>query len=166
MTARWTRIVVILALALAPVAIGAQNKQDLQMQQDIRVLQQQIQELRLAIAALAEQTKATNAKLDGQVDLVRKNNADQSQILNSVQTQANALVTKLDQYTQELQKLSAQVPGIREGLEQQQKPLDRLLSLIDVPAPTSPANATAGTPAGPGTSLPQSPGAAYQQAKG
>src|SRR6185503_15388779 len=110
--------------------------------QDIRALQQQIQELRLAIAALAEQAKATNAKLDGQVDLMRTNNANQSQVLSSVQTQANTLVEKLNQYTQELQRFSAEIPSIRNGLQQQQKTLDKILALIDVPAPTSPANAS------------------------
>ena len=51
MTARWPRVALILALALAPIAIGAQSKQDLQTQQDIRMLQEQIQQLRLAVAA-------------------------------------------------------------------------------------------------------------------
>src|SRR6185436_20684728 len=156
MTARWPRVALILALALDPIAIGAQSKQDLQTQQDIRMLQEQIQQLRLAIAALAEQAKATNAKLDGQVELMRTNNANQSQTLSSVQTQANALVEKLNQYTQELQRFSSEIPSIRSGLQQQQKTLDKIVALMEVPSPTSPANALAGTPQAPGTTLPAS----------
>jgi TolA-binding protein len=165
MTARWPRVALILGLALAPSAIGAQSKQDLQTQQDIRMLQQQIQELRLAVAALAEQAKATNAKLDGQVDLMRKNNADQSSTLQTVQTQANALVEKLNSYTQELQRFSSEIPSIRKGLAQQQTTLDKIVGLMAVPAPTASGNVDRGTPPPPGTVLPGSPGQAFQQAK-
>ena len=58
-TSRWRSAVLLLVIALTPVIVlHAQSKPELQMQQDIRMLQEQIAQLRIAVNTLAEQQKA------------------------------------------------------------------------------------------------------------
>lgn len=156
---------VLLGILLAPVATPAQSRQDLQILEDLRMLQEQVQLLRSAIAALAEQAKATNARLDAQADLVRTLHADDKDALRNLQAQVDALAEKMSLYSQQVSRFGAEIPSVRASLDQQQKLLDRILATVAVPAPTAPGDVNTGAPAPAGTPLPASPGAAFRQAK-
>src|SRR5262245_23746438 len=75
-----------LTIALALIVTGgpafAQNKREMQMMADIRMLQEQKQQLQVelhaAIAALNETLKAINSRVDDQSTAMRKGFADQS----------------------------------------------------------------------------------------
>jgi tol-pal system protein YbgF len=156
----------VLGVALAPVAIPAQSRQDQQMLQELRILQEQVQQLRTAVAALAEQTKATNARLDNQETLVRTNHADDSDTLRAVKAQVDALSERVNQYAQQVGRFGAEITSLRAGLDQQQKSLDKIMSLLVVPPPTAPADVNIGAPPPAGTPLPPSAAAAFQYARG
>src|SRR5262245_53286083 len=165
-TPRWRSVVLLLAMTLAPAKVAyAQSKPELQMQQDIRMLQEQIAQLRIAVNALAEQTKATTARLDSQNELLRSNNANQADSLRSVKDQVDALVNKTALYSQQVDRYVAEVKPIRDGMEQQQKTLTRILNAVEVQQPTATANANTGTPATPNAPLSASPAAAFNQAR-
>jgi tol-pal system protein YbgF len=157
--------VALLVFALMPVAAQAQSRQEMQVLEDLRMLQEQVQQLRGAVAALAEQAKAANTRLDLQAEMIRTNHANDSATLASVQTQVTALGEKMSLYSQQVGRFSAEIPSLRAGQEQQQKALDKIVSLLVVPAPTSPADVSAGAPPALGTQLPASPTAAFTQAK-
>jgi len=166
MVVRWRLIALLLVIALAPVSVGAQSRQESQILQDMRILQEQVQQLRLAVAALAEQTKAAIAKVDSQTELLRTNYANESQTLGNVQKDVGAMVERLNLYSQQVGRLGAEIPAIRQGLDQHQKTLEQILARVDVPSPTPTANTLSGTPPAPGTPLPPSPSAAFTHAKG
>src|ERR1051326_6241720 len=162
--ARLFSLAALLVLALAPRAAQAQSRQDQQMQQDIRIVQEQVQLLRSAVAALADQMKATNAKLDAQAETVVKNHADDSDTLRSLQSKVTALAQTISEYSRQISQVGAELPSIKAGLEQQQKQLDKILAMLAPPAPTAPGNVNTGTPPASGTPLPPSPGPAFRLA--
>jgi tol-pal system protein YbgF len=167
-TARLVSTALLLGLALAPARAAAQSRQEVQQMQvlqELRMLQEQVQQLRGAVAALAEQAKATNTRLDLQAETVRTNHANDSATLKSVQDQVSALGEKMNLYTQQVGQLGAEIPSLRAGQQLQQKSLDKILTLVSGPTPTSPADASAGAPPAPGTQLPPSPSEAFKQAK-
>jgi len=156
---------VILCVALAPAAARAQSRQDLQMMEDVRMLVEQVQQLKSAVAALAEQSKAVNTRLDQQADIVRTNHANDSDTLRAIQSQVDALAEKMNVYALQVNRFGAEIPSLRAGLDEQQKTLNEVKSLLTVPVPTAPADVSAGTAPATGTGLPQSPAAAFRQAR-
>jgi TolA-binding protein len=166
MVARWRLTALLLALALTPAVARAQSRQESQILQDMRILQEQVQQLRLAVAALTEQTKAALAKVESQTELTRTNHANESQTLAAVQTDVKALSERLNLYSQQVGRLGAEIPAIRAGMEQQQKSLEKLVTLVEVPTPTAPTNAITGTPPPSTTPLPASPSTVFTHAKG
>jgi len=155
----------LLAGSLLAAVVHGQSRQDQQVLEDLRMLQEQVQLLRSAVAALAEQVKAANAHLDAQAETTRTNYANDSQTLKSLQTDVTALGQKTDVYAQQVGRFGAEIPNIRKGLEQQQDQLNKIQSLIAVPVPTPSADTSTGAPAAPGAVLPPSPAAAFLQAK-
>ncbi len=78
----------LLALASAPASAGAQNREHQQMTADVRMLQEQTQQLAITLAAvnqaLAESLEAINARLDQASDMTRKTAADQKLLIGSI----------------------------------------------------------------------------------
>ncbi len=117
-----TALTLVAALALAAPA-AAQNREHLLMTADIRILQQQNQELAAALAQavqlLNENTKALNTRIDQAVEAMRKGFADQSLTLNAAAgdvrknlAQTQDAATRLGELKEEVEALRASIPAL------------------------------------------------------
>jgi tol-pal system protein YbgF len=105
-----------LAVALGPLAspLTAANREHEQMMADIRMLQEQAQQLQLMLGALSEALKAINARLDEQNGATRKAFADQKLQVDAVGSDLRVLREKLDETNVRLTSLSQDVEGLRD----------------------------------------------------
>ena len=127
----------VLAGALAVAAPArAQNREHLQMADELRILQQQNQELANTLAQLIqllnETTKALNTRIDQTNESIRKGFADQSLTLNAAAgdvrktlAQTQDAATRLGELKEEVQALRTSIPAL----------LSRLTPPPDAPAP-------------------------------
>lgn len=181
---------VLLALLLTlPAAAAAQNREHQQLFADLRMLQEQVQRIQLAINTLAEQVQATNARLDEQDAATRKAFADQQYRAGVVEETLGTLREKLNDNTVRVSQLIQEMDSVRQGIEILQTLLNQVIVQTTPLTPDDPAlagdpamagqppvtrGAGAGDPVGPPTpppaggvppdvpDLPPSPTTAYQ----
>src|SRR6478735_2211195 len=77
-------IIFLVAMTALALPASAQSRDQQQIFADLRILQEQVQQLRVAVNALAEQTKATNTRIDAQAEAARKNYADELQLVREL----------------------------------------------------------------------------------
>jgi tol-pal system protein YbgF len=141
-----TIVVTIAFVAAAPAR--AQNREHLQMAAELRILQQQNQELANALAEtiklLNETAKALNTRIDQTNDAVRKGFADQSLTLNTTAgdvrktlAQTQDAATRLGELKEEVQTLRTSIPALISRLT---------VSSVDSPVAADPALGDAGQP--------------------
>lgn len=158
--------IVAIAAILAPAPAAAQNRQELQMMADMRLLQEQVGKLQLALNQLAEQANATQRRVDDQAGANVKAFANQQLLINTLSSTVNTVREKLDDNTVRVSQLTQELAAIRSGLSMLTEQLNTLVGLLQ-PA-TSPDGA-AGTP-GPSTgplasvNVPPSPARYYDLA--
>jgi len=147
----WPVRVLALVAAWAAVAppVGAANREHLQMMAEIRMLQEQAQQLQQTLAALADTLKAVNARLDTQAEASRKAFADQRLLSTSTANDLRVLREKIDDNSVRLASLSQEVEALRTALP-----------TLPAPAPAVPADAVPM----PGAGAPATPPAAGTQA--
>ena len=146
------------AVLLTPGALWAHNRQDLQIQADLRQLSEQVNRLQLTVNQLAEQVKTTNSRLDAASDATMKASANQQAQLSSVSTAVGTLRENMQDNTVRVSQLTQEFGAVRSGLRLLTDQLNALVNLIQPVAP--PENAPAGSAANqPGASAP-APGAA------
>src|ERR1700680_4882980 len=89
----------LVAFAPSPTPLRAQSREQQQMFADLRILEEQVQQLRLTVNTLAEQVKTTstalNARLDDQTAAARKNSADLTLLMNNVASTVGTLREKV-----------------------------------------------------------------------
>jgi tol-pal system protein YbgF len=114
------------ALVLAAVAARpawAANKEHQQVMADIRILQEQAQQLQNLIGsmntALGEALKAVNARLDEQNNANRKSFADQKLVIDTLSTDLRIVREKVDDNNVRVGSLSQEVDALRQALQQQ-----------------------------------------------
>ncbi len=116
-------LVLSLALAAAWAApISAADKETRQMMADIRILQEQLQQLQnqvqTTVTALTEATKALDARvtarLDQQTDVTQKALADQKTVVTSISSDLRNVREKLDDNTTRLGSLTLEVQALRQ----------------------------------------------------
>src|SRR5262249_37055430 len=83
------------SLLAVPALAGAQSREQQQIFAELRILQEQVQQLKSAVNALAEQAKAANAKADAQAEASRKSYADQLQLVRELSSSVDALGQKV-----------------------------------------------------------------------
>jgi tol-pal system protein YbgF len=118
-------VALVLVSAIARPA-GAANKEQQQMMADIRMLQEQAQQLQNLIGALntslnatfGEALKAVNARLDEQTGSNRKSFADQKLVIDSLSSDLKIAREKLDDNNVRIGALSQEVDALRQGLQQ------------------------------------------------
>jgi tol-pal system protein YbgF len=180
MTSPRSFVLLLAVMLVAPAGARAQSREQQQMFADLRILQEQVQQLRLAVNALVEQEKATGARLDAQAEQTRKDYADQLQLVREVSSSIEALGQKVSSNSAQVTKLSQELPPLRDGLNMLQQLISQIASQLQPMAAVDPnagssvgAGAGAGTPppgsapptAGANTaSLPPSPSTYYQAA--
>ena len=138
------------ALAL-PAGATAQSRDQQQIFADLRILQEQVQQLRVAVNALAEQTKATNTRIDAQAEAARKNYADELQLVRELSASVEALGQKVQSNSAQVTKLSQELPPLRDGLNMLQQLISQVASQLQ---PMTPADPNASTGAAGATGAP------------
>jgi TolA-binding protein len=128
MTVRSTLVVLALALAASPA--GAQNRAELQTLLELRALQSQVQQLRLAVNTLAEQLKKTDGRLDAVTNDTLKGFADQKLLIDAIGATLGSLSERESSASLEIRKLNQEMKTIRSGLEQQQTTLNQIVTLL------------------------------------
>jgi TolA-binding protein len=141
----------LLAATLLPASAAAQNREHQQIFADMRILQEQTQLLRVAVAELVASLKAINGRVDEQANLTRKLFADQGVQIGGLTDNARILREKLDATTVTLSKDAHEMETIRQELGNQRTLLNQIITMLTAAAATaSPTGtpATAGQTAG------------------
>jgi len=143
-------LVVVLALA-APAA--AQSRREMQMMADIRMLQEQTQQLQQQLASAIDQLSATlktiSARVDDQAGATRKSFADQKLAVDQFGNDLRIVRERIDENTVRITSLSQEVEALRLAIPQFTAPPS---APVDPSAPVVPGtspDAAAAPPAPP-----------------
>ncbi len=156
-------VLVLLGLDVAT-PMAAANKEHQQMMADIRMLQEQNQQLQLHLAALADALRGITARLDDQAGVSRKAFADQKLLVDTLTTDLRVVREKVDETNVRLTSLSQEVEAVRVSIPPPQaagvQPAPTGLP-GETPPDAPPAEAPA-TPPG-AAALPVNPGVSPQR---
>jgi tol-pal system protein YbgF len=158
-------------LALAHPAL-AQNRVELQLFADLRMLHEVTQKLQLSVNALAEQIKATNARIDAQAEETRKGFANENIAIGEIRNSVRTLGERQNDSSVNVQRLTQEMKAIRDGLTMQNSMLNNIMNLLQTPPdPNAVTDAAAGatppaTPPPGGGGIPPSPSTYYTAAAG
>jgi tol-pal system protein YbgF len=144
------RIMIIGAALLAAGSPAfAQNRREMQMMADIRMLQEQTQQLQqqmqTAITALSDALKAINGRIDDQTTATRKAFADQKLIVDELSNNLRVVRERVDDTNVRIGSLSQEVEALRLAIPQY-PPAPQLPSATD---PSQPVAASPGQPVAP-----------------
>ncbi len=130
-----------LLAAAAPLEAAA-NKEHQQMMADIRMLQEQNQQLHQTLGTLVDALKAVTTKIDEQSATSRKVVADQKLLIDGLATELRIVREKLDDSNVRLGSLSQEVDSLRNSLQ---------TVPVSVPTPSTSPDGTTPAPADPAT---------------
>lgn len=160
----------ITALAFAAAPAAAADKEVRQMMADIRMLQEQSQELQNLLGTLAEALKAVNSRIDQQTEAGRKSFADQKVSIDAVSGDLRVVRERMDDTGVRIGSLTQEVDALRQTVMQINTAPQAAITLPET-TPDSPAGApstVAAPPPGasraPAIAGGLSPKAAYEQA--
>ena len=148
-----------LVLLMASVALPAAaiDKEHRQLAADIRMLQDQSQQLQNLLGTLGEALKALNARLgqqlDQQAEANRKAFADQRIVMDNLSSDVRVIREKLDDNNVRIGSISQELDALRQSLQQAAAAPPRATTELD---PSASAGAPGGQPAG-GAPPPPSP---------
>jgi tol-pal system protein YbgF len=143
---RGITLALVLALAALPATARAANREHQQLLAELRMLQDQNQQLALSVAALAEALKALHQRVDDQAAADRKVAADQRLAIDAVGADLRVVRERLDDTNVRLTRLAQELEAVR----------DSVPAALTAATPPAPSEAT--TPAGPGpAAAPPSP---------
>lgn len=141
------RLVLCAAIVTAsawPVPAMAQNREHQQLFADLRILQEQTQQLRAAVAALAETLAKVGARVDDQAGTTRKLFADQGVAIGALTDNARILREKLDATNVSMSKDAHELETLRQELTTQRTLLTQIITLVTTAAdPAAAAGMTA-----------------------
>jgi tol-pal system protein YbgF len=114
---RWpAAAVAFLFLLAAGERAGAADREHQQMLADIRMLQEQAQQLQLLLTTLTDTLKSVNAKLDQQTEEGRRALADQKVLFDTLGGDVRVLREKLDDTSVRLNSLAQEVDALRQAV--------------------------------------------------
>jgi tol-pal system protein YbgF len=119
MKATYAVVVAALVLAGPTRAFGAANKEHQQLMAEIRMLQEQQQQLQQLIGNLADALKAVSTKLDDQSGAMRKAMADQGLAINGVGDNVRVLREKVDDTNVRVSSISQEIDALRQAIASQ-----------------------------------------------
>ena len=131
----------LLALVFGGSPALAANREHQQMMADIRMLQEQNQQLQLALASLAETLKTMNARLDSQAEAGRRAAADQRLLVEGLAADLRVVREKIDDSAVRLSSLAQEVDSLRATVPMMAAP-----AATPPPETPAPAPAEAGSP--------------------
>jgi len=138
----------LLAVMAVPATAAAQNREHQQIFADMRILQEQTQLLRVAVAELVQSLKGINSRVDEQANLTRKLFADQGVQIGGLTDNARILREKLDATSVTLSKDAHEMETIRQELSNQRTLLNQIIAMLTAAAPPSGATPQAAAGAG------------------
>ena len=147
------RAVVVLGLLLVASPALAADKAHQQLMAEIRMLQEQQQQLQLLIGGLSDALKTVTAKLDDQTNASRKAFADQKLLVDNVAEGVRVLREKADDTNVRLSTVSQELEAVRQAIASMPAP-----SAASPTASLTPGAVTDQPPAG--TTVPPAPAAA------
>lgn len=106
---------VTLTVALAAPASAA-DKETRQMMADIRILQEQSQQLQNLIASLTDAIKAVNTRIDEQTNASRKSLADQKLVIDTLSSDLRVVREKVDDNNVRVGSLSQEIDALRQSV--------------------------------------------------
>src|SRR5688572_905079 len=134
-----------LALLLCANPAAAQSRREMQMMADIRMLQEQTQQLQQQLGAAIEQLSATlktiNARVDEQATATRKSFADQKLAVDQFGNDLRIVRERIDENTVRITKLSQEIEALRLAIPQ--FPVTTPGAPLDPNAPPTAPGATA-----------------------
>jgi tol-pal system protein YbgF len=114
------------ALVALPAPAAAADKETRQMMADIRILQEQSQQLQNQIAALvatlSDSIKAVNARLDDQTNANRKSLADQKLVIDTMANDLRVLREKVDDNSVRVGSLGQEIDALRQSVSAMNAP--------------------------------------------
>jgi len=137
--------VLLLCAMCLPAAAAAQNREHQQLFADLRMLQEQVQRIQLAINTLAGQVTETNAALASANEANRKEFADQQYRIGQIDESLATLREKINDNTVRVSQLIQEVDSVRQGIEILQGTLNQILALV-TPVPVDPETGEPLTP--------------------
>jgi tol-pal system protein YbgF len=132
-----------------PAAASAQNRSEIQMNADLRMLQEQVSRLQLAANQQAQEVKTLQARLDEQAASGLKQTADLRLLVTNLAGTLNTVREKLDDNTVRVTQLMQELPGIRSGLNMLATQLNTLVGLLQPQVNPTDPNAPPGGAPGP-----------------
>jgi tol-pal system protein YbgF len=146
--------------------VSAADKETRQMMADIRMLQEQAQQLQVVLGALSEALKAVNARIDQQTEANRRAFADQKLGADNLSNDLRIVREKMDDNNVRIGSLTQEVDAMRQSVQQlSSAPPPTMAAANDPgsPAATSDPTAVAPAPAAP-TAAGASPQKLYDSA--
>src|SRR3954447_20290929 len=132
------------AIVLAAAPARAANKEHQQLMADLRILQEQSQQLQNLLGTLNDAIKAVNTRLDQQAEATRKAFADQKLVIDNLTNDVRIIREKLDDNNVRIGSLTQEVDSLRQSMQNAPRPTagaDADPSAGGTGAPTPPARA-------------------------
>jgi tol-pal system protein YbgF len=109
-------------LLMVPAPAAAQSKREMQMMADVRMLQEQTQQLQQQLTAAIEQLSATlktiNQRVDEQAGATRKSFADQKLAVDQFGSDLRVVRERIDENTVKITGLSQEIEALRLAIPQ------------------------------------------------
>jgi TolA-binding protein len=137
MNCRHTLPVLLFALVVPNVASAAANKEHLQLMAEIRMLQEQQQQLQGLLGALQDTLKIVTTKLDDSAAASRKAMADQTLATTNIGDNVRILREKTDETNVRISTMSQELEALRQTIASQ--PAPQPVAVAPPPAGTDPA---------------------------
>jgi TolA-binding protein len=109
------------AILLTAAPARAANKEHQQLMADLRILQEQSQQLQNLLGTLSDAVKAVNTRLDQQAETTRKAFADQKLVIDNLTNDVRVIREKLDDNNVRIGSLTQEVDSLRQSMQQMQQ---------------------------------------------
>jgi tol-pal system protein YbgF len=106
-------LLLVVALAASAIDAGAADREHQQLMADLRMLQEQTQQLQVAMNALAEALKVVTTRIDDQGNTARKAFADQRLLIETLGGDVRIVREKVDETNVRIASLSQEVEAMR-----------------------------------------------------
>src|SRR4051812_6769699 len=106
------------AIVLAAAPARAANKEHQQLMADLRILQEQSQQLQNLLGTLNDAIKAVNTRLDQQAETTRKAFADQKLVIDNLTNDVRVIRERLDDNNVRIGSLTQEVDSLRQSMQQ------------------------------------------------
>lgn len=155
--------VALLATLVWSAPASAANKEQLQMMADLRMLQEQAQQLQILIGALTESLKTVNTRLDQQAEVNRRAFADQKLGADTLVNDLRVVREKMDDNNVRIGSLTQEVDALRQSVQQLSTLPAAAAAVPPVDPDAPPADGASTPPPAPPPTVPLAAGASPQR---